>query len=391
MVHEIKRGRKMEMYGITDGKEGGRMPRRRIGRSCLFGFAIVVGSMIAAAVADETIEFNADKPTLDRWNYPFNQTPGVRELASIWGATIPEEPNGFSPDFDNRDAQFHVGFATDESIPTDLGPESYHITEAVVTIMIGTNNTFRYDPTYDIWQSYLPVNHPDFIPDDTTGRPMELYGVGFRNGFDALSYTETTAYSTISPFGKFVRTTYAMDFDAQGEPRDVSNNIDEMFDPSPFAIGQTDTVAPGAFVPQLTVFTFTIDVEDELIQNYLRESLDLGIVHFMFSSLHAASDPADNGDFSSTYPEILTKENLFVMAGLADASQLSLTVEIIDDPGDPGVIGDLNGDGVVNVFDLLLLLEQWGVCADPENCPADLDGSGTVNVFDLLILLENWG
>ncbi|TVQ50641.1 MAG: hypothetical protein EA377_14185 [Phycisphaerales bacterium] len=53
--------------------------------------------------------------------------------------------------------------------------------------------------------------------------------------------------------------------------------------------------------------------------------------------------------------------------------------------------GDLTGDGDVNVFDLLALLEAWGPCADPNDCPADLDRSGTVDVFDLLLLLENWG
>lgn len=59
----------------------------------------------------------------------------------------------------------------------------------------------------------------------------------------------------------------------------------------------------------------------------------------------------------------------------------------MDDP----VLGDLNGDGVVNVLDLLILLEAWGACEDPNDCPADLDGNGVVNVLDLLILLENWG
>lgn len=58
--------------------------------------------------------------------------------------------------------------------------------------------------------------------------------------------------------------------------------------------------------------------------------------------------------------------------------------------------GDLNGDGVVDVLDLLLLLEDWGPCADPADCPADISGprgipDGTVNVHDLLELLNNWG
>ena len=200
------------------------------------------------------------------------------------------------------------------------------------------------------------------------------------------SYTETTAYSTSGPFGKFVRTTYALDYDEDGLPRDISNNIDEMFDPFPFAIGVTGTVAPGDLVPEGTTFTFTIDVEDELIQNYLREGLDLGIVHFMVASLH----PASEVDFTGSFPEIVTKENLFVELGLANAPQLFLTVEITEDQ-EPGPLGDLNGDGVVNVFDLLILLNAWGPCPVPNDCPADLNESGTVNVFDLLILLDNWG
>jgi hypothetical protein len=57
-------------------------------------------------------------------------------------------------------------------------------------------------------------------------------------------------------------------------------------------------------------------------------------------------------------------------------------------PTDPA---DLNGDGVVDVADLLELLAQWGACADPpEPCTADLDGNGQVDVADLLQLLAAW-
>lgn len=49
---------------------------------------------------------------------------------------------------------------------------------------------------------------------------------------------------------------------------------------------------------------------------------------------------------------------------------------------------DLNGDGVVNVSDLLLLLGAWGPCAA---CVADINGDDVVNVSDLLLLLGDWG
>jgi hypothetical protein len=55
--------------------------------------------------------------------------------------------------------------------------------------------------------------------------------------------------------------------------------------------------------------------------------------------------------------------------------------------------GDLNCDGDVDVFDLLILLGAWGPCPDcPKSpCPADLNGDCSVDVFDLLVLLGEWG
>jgi hypothetical protein len=58
---------------------------------------------------------------------------------------------------------------------------------------------------------------------------------------------------------------------------------------------------------------------------------------------------------------------------------------------DEDIPGDLNGDGVVDGSDLLILLSEWGKCKDPDDCPADLNGDGTVDGSDLLILLSNWG
>jgi len=51
---------------------------------------------------------------------------------------------------------------------------------------------------------------------------------------------------------------------------------------------------------------------------------------------------------------------------------------------------DLNADGAVNTFDLLILLQRWGT-VDDALVSANLDGTGTVNTFDLLVLLQNWG
>jgi hypothetical protein len=57
--------------------------------------------------------------------------------------------------------------------------------------------------------------------------------------------------------------------------------------------------------------------------------------------------------------------------------------------GNPVVIGDLNGDGIVDGSDLAALLGAWGTCPGSP-CPADLNGDGTVDGSDLAALLGHW-
>jgi hypothetical protein len=52
---------------------------------------------------------------------------------------------------------------------------------------------------------------------------------------------------------------------------------------------------------------------------------------------------------------------------------------------DVSVVGDVDGDGIVNVEDLLLILADFGSCTGA--CPGDLDDDGDVDIDDLLITL----
>jgi hypothetical protein len=78
-------------------------------------------------------------------------------------------------------------------------------------------------------------------------------------------------------------------------------------------------------------------------------------------------------------------------AGTLDPTEQQHYNAFADDPaltnGSSTKAGDLNGDGVVNVFDLSILLSDWGT----NNTQADLNKDGTVNVFDLSDLLTHWG
>lgn len=63
-------------------------------------------------------------------------------------------------------------------------------------------------------------------------------------------------------------------------------------------------------------------------------------------------------------------------------------VELNPVPGPNANPADINGDGVVNVQDLLLVMSNWGTCAG--SCPGDVTGDGVVNVSDLLAVIAAW-
>ena len=56
--------------------------------------------------------------------------------------------------------------------------------------------------------------------------------------------------------------------------------------------------------------------------------------------------------------------------------------------------GDVNGDGIVNIFDLVLVGSHFGKNIDTAQVPnpnPDVNGDGTVNVFDLVLVSNVMG
>ena len=55
------------------------------------------------------------------------------------------------------------------------------------------------------------------------------------------------------------------------------------------------------------------------------------------------------------------------------------------------MIGDLNGDGTVNISDLAALLGNYGMTSGADCTDGDLNGDGRVDLSDLAALLANYG
>ncbi len=99
------------------------------------------------------------------------------------------------------------------------------------------------------------------------------------------------------------------------------------------------------------------------------------------------TDPAGQAQFALSLPaavatgDVVTATATDLLPGNTSEFSACRTVAASALPG------DLDGDGLVGVTDLLALLSSWGNCP---GCPADLDGDGTVGMTDLLALLGNW-
>ena len=346
------------------------VPTARVGTPARCAAFTCVGTLLfASATPADTIHASFPTPQLDRWMYPFNATPGTRPVISTFGST----PG--APEFDSRDGQFVMAFATGAQVPSGLGATSYTVTAARVTIEYANDLVVAYDPTQDSWRAFVAASDPEFVADSDTGQPIELFGCGFRSGFNATNFLENSSYSVPpNPMAPGVRTAFAASFDSSGALVDVSNSPRQRFDPLSFGIGKIDSLAAGSLVPINTPMHFDLDVSHASIQQYLREALDRGRMFFVATSLTFVEQQG------GSFPAFYAKEHSLVPFGLAHPAKLELTVVT-----GTCASADINCDGLVNGFDLSAVLSNWGA---PGSC--DINGDGITDGFDLSAVLSGW-
>ncbi len=333
---------------------------------------LACAAVLAPAAGAQLIDFSA-VATLDRWMYPFNGAPGTRLNASTFGAPRLEG-------FDDHDGQFILGFATAGQIPTELPLEQYRFASITVRATVSNDQQFRYDPTYDNQNTYESQEggYPNLVPDSDVGRPIELYPLGYRDGFTAATWTETTAFgfNPAVPPAQEARTAFMAIVDEAGNAVDATNNLTGEFDLSPMSVGQTGTVNPGDLVPFDTTFTFEVDLCDAATRAYLARGLQSGELRFAIASLHPASggDTGPTGD--PTYPIWYTRENPIAQI-LGLEPRIELTVRT-------GPIGDYDDNGAKNIFDILSFIDDYNA----QSPLADLTGDCQFNIFDILEFID---
>lgn len=337
-----------------------------------FTAPLAIAVATAVATAESPIQVTYSVPTADRWNYPFNPTPGIRATASVFG----NEPG--SPLFDNRDGQMIVAWSTAGDIPTGLALDAYQVLSVRVTVEFATDLALAYDPTVDGWQTFLPPSDPNFVEDDDAGQPVELFGTGFRNGFSLATWIETSPYAPpgVSLLLPGIRNAYALGFE-NGEAVDVSSHVREQFTPTPFAVGTIEGLKPGELIPLGSRMTLDVNFGDPQVLEYVREGLQAGTLNFTIASLAKVVEQG------AVFPAFYCKESPLVQGGFASAATLEVVVAIDSGCG----AGDFDCDGSVGPADLAQLLGAWGTT----EAIFDLDGDGAVGASDLAVLLGLWG
>ncbi len=94
------------------------------------------------------------------------------------------------------------------------------------------------------------------------------------------------------------------------------------------------------------------------------------------------TDAVSPNTYTSFLPITVSDEDL--LGEQSDISMLTIRVEIT---GSNTCSEDFDGDGQVDVADILLLIGAW----DSTNPSFDLDSNGTVGISDLLMLIAAWG
>lgn len=335
---------------------------------------------LAAPLAGFAADFNASAPTsMDKWMYPFEfGTGGTRPVAPTFAS--------FDSRFDTRDAEFLLGWDTATVVPTGASPARYVLRRARLLLPVAADRTFLYDPTYDPIRTYFPTNDPARLPDADAGRPVEVFGVGFRGGFNSATYLESSPFGPVGAFTSNTisigtRNAFAAQFDTNGVLVDVANHVGQLnlnwtnapFEAAAWAIGTTTNAAPGEFVPIDSVFTFDLDLSDPLVHGYLARSLSEGRLRLMVSSLSPAQQITPGGTGLGglgSYPQWSTRENLIFPAELPLGPSIELEGSYIG-------TADTDADGLPDDWERL----HFGDLAATAAGDPDADGASNAVEF----------
>jgi hypothetical protein len=132
--------------------------------------------------------------------------------------------------------------------------------------------------------------------------------------------------------------------------------------------------------------------DDFLAEGETTLTIEIGGFEIDWNDKYGIQEPIGDGDaMGETSIAIdVSQAGTFTQEFSASDFNGTLEVRVLDYPFkvlDEVSPGDVDGNGVVDVSDLLAVINAWGPCS---SCGEDLDHNGMVDVSDLLIVIANW-
>lgn len=364
---------------------------------CLALFAqLWMGSAIAAATSAYW-----DTPQIDRWFHQGEATQGFKESLSTFTSFGVGGTDSSGP-LQARSGVFALAF--DTTLPgieiPQVAASRYQIDSIrFTTQLINSGAEVVYDPTRDYIDQIAGGT-------DDAGRPMELYGVGFANGYTKFGFGPNDAagpeFEEASPAtssGSFTYNVYPLGerpdgtlgnvFNSPGGEGifDSENELIELttpaWDPIPWAIGRVAGATAGEVLAGTPTFEFEVDLEVAGVLEYFQQALSEGQIGVLISSLHRASGghTGNDGDFPAFY----SKDHLAVgTLGLRDAASLTIEYSILP------LAGDYDGNGFVDQSDYDAWKAGFGSSVEAFD-GADGNGDGLVDLADYSVWRNNLG
>lgn len=323
---------------------------------------------LAGGANAQSISATFDQPVRDRWNYPFNTSPGLRSVATVFGAA------NAGPGFDDRDAQLVVGFDTAGQIPSGQPEANYQIASMRLTAYIAAGAQATYDTSYDNYRTHLLQGDADLLADSDPGRPVELFGTGYRNGWDLATWTQFTTFGGAAavPPAQGARNIFPASFSLNGlVADDLSNHVKERREVVPASIGTVAGLTPGSLIPQDAAMVFDVELTDPGFVAFVRQSLAEGHLNLAVSGLAFAIGGPDGGSGDPQFPAFYTSDD-----ALASLLGLVPTLEITLELGSPI---DFNGDGIIDNGDIGAFIGLF-LAGD---LAADVNGDGLLDNGDI--------
>jgi prepilin-type N-terminal cleavage/methylation domain-containing protein/prepilin-type processing-associated H-X9-DG protein len=337
-----------------------------------------------------------DTPDLDTW---FHQSGNGFDNSDPSTFTNYGVGSGFSQ---SRSGTVLVGFDTSEEVD-QVAPARYDVHSIKVTAMIASLNGPLYDPTFDTLAAI------DGGSDDP-GKPFELFGVGFANGYERLGFGVNADFSgpefeeeeplwpevqlleqthNVYPLGDDGTGTLGNVFNSPGgegvftcttcdpdtDPPELVEVTKPAWDTAPWAIGTVTGVAPGASIARFKEVTFQVNLGLPGVMEYFQQSLSIGQVGLFLSSMHEVSG---HGPAEEIFPRFFSKDHALV--GVGTASPVSLEIDFDVLPG--GMPGDYDGSGSVDAADYTKWKADYGTTVAEPGTGADGNGDGVVDAVD---------